>query len=658
MSLATAFAAEPGDGAFSGKLSADSALLSAAGTQVQGPRDWTVRRDPQALVFASPEGDLRAALLDLKAPDAAAAVREAWARYRPDEKHAVRVVTPRSARDGWDERKVFDYDTSPNERLALAATAMRRGEAWTVLIIDGTEQAAEKRRAALSLITASLRPSGYVRESFAGREPRALTEERIGELRDFLQQAMKDAQVPGVGFAVLEQGRIVYEGGLGVRELGKAPPVDAHTLFMAASNTKGMSTLLLSTLADEGKLRWEQPVVELYPAFRLGDDATTRQVQVRHLVCACTGLPRQDFEWLFEYRNVTPAQSVAMLSTNKPTSAFGEVFQYNNLMASAAGYIGGHLVHPGMELGKAYDMAMTERIFKPLGMNDTTFDMARALRGNHASPHGRNLNNKAVVLPMDLNYSVVPHRPAGGVWTSAHDFVRYVQLEAKKGMLSDGRQLVSADNVLKRREPQVAAGENASYGMGLFAQKAWGIPVVSHGGSLFGYKSDFYLLPETGTGVILLTNSDDGWKLQRPLLRRLLEVLYDGKPEAQEDVRVAVQREIAEMDELRGRQSLPVPADAMALLAGSYRSAELGSLVVKRSGKDVVFDVGEWRSAVGYHRNDDGSTSFTAIDPAMAGLELVAEKRNGKRTLIARDGQHEYVFEEVSGPSAKGRTKP
>lgn len=658
LSLAFAHAAETPDGAFAGKLAADKPLLTATGTQVTGPRDWTVRRDPQALVLVAPEGDMKVALLDLKAADATAAIKEAWARYRPDEKHALRIMTARSAREGWDEKQVADYDTTPNERLVIEVVAARRGEDWTVMIIDGSEQAAEKRGAALGLLGKSLRPSGYVPESFAGRTPHPLDAARIAQLRDFLQQAIKDAQIPGAGFAVMEQGRIVYEGGVGVRELGKPTPVDEHTLFMAASNTKGMSTLLLSTLADEGKLRWDQPVIELYPSFRLGDDATTRQVQVHHLVCACTGLPRQDMEWLFEYKNTTPAQSIGMLATNKPTSGFGEVFQYNNLMASAAGYIGGHLIYPKLELGKAYDKAMSERIFQPLGMNDTTFDMARALRGNHASPHGRDLYNKTVVMQMNINYAVVPHRPAGGAWTSAHDFIRYVQLEALQGKLPDGRQLVSAANILKRREPQVAEGEDAFYGMGLSTEKAWGVPVVSHGGSLDGYKSNFYLLPETGTGVVLLTNSEDGYRLLRPTLRRLLEVLYDGKPEAQEDVRVAMQRDRAERDDVRSRQTLPVPADAMALLGGSYRSPELGRLTVRRVGKDVVFDVDEWKSPVGARHNDDGSTSFTMISPSMVGLELVADKRDGKRALVLRDSQHEYVFEEVSGVQGKARTKP
>src|SRR5438552_4868146 len=163
---------------------------------------------------------------------------------------------------------------------------------------------------------------------------------------------------------------------------------------MAASNTKGMTTLLLSELVDERKLKWDQPVIEVYPSFKLGDAETTKKVLVKHLVCACTGLPRQDLEWIFEFKNATPTSSLALLGTMQPTSPFGEVFQYSNLMASAAGYVGAHLYYPDRELGAAYDEAMEKMIFIPLGMTSTTFDMARAQKGNHASPHGDNVDGK------------------------------------------------------------------------------------------------------------------------------------------------------------------------------------------------------------------------------------------------------------------------
>jgi CubicO group peptidase (beta-lactamase class C family) len=449
-------------------------------------------------VLTPPEPDSHLAIVDLKAPDAASAVLAAWSAYRPDFKRPVKLMTPAPARDGWDERKNFDYETSPNERAVIGALAWRAGENWTVVILDGKEPTFEKRASQFGLIIQSLRPKGYNKESFAGRKALPLTAERIAELRSFVEASMKKLDIPGASLAFVDSGRVVYEAGLGVRELGRPERVDADTLFMAASNTKGMTTLLLARLVDQGKLRWDEPVVEAYPTFKLGDADVTRQVLVKHLICACTGLPRQDLEWIFEFKNATPETSLALLGTMQPTSKFGEVFQYSNLMASAAGYVGAHLYDPKSELGAAYDRAMQDLVFTPLGMNSTTFEMARALKANHASPHGDDVDGKPQVASMAFNYSVMPHRPAGGVWTSAHDLIKYVQLEIARGKLPDGTRLVSEPNILMRRQPQIATGEKQSYGMGLMEDKTWGVTVIHHGGALAGFKSDLMFLPEYG----------------------------------------------------------------------------------------------------------------------------------------------------------------
>jgi len=444
----------------------------------------------------------------------------------------------------------------------------------------------------------------------------------------------------------VDSGKVVFEGGFGVKELGKTAPVDENTLFMAASNTKGMTTLLLARLADEKKLKWDQPVTQLYPAFKLGDANTTKQVLVRHLVCACTGLPRQDFEWIFENKNATPASSLALLGTMQPTSKFGEVFQYSNLMASAAGYIGAHMYDPKAELGAAYDEAMQKKIFDPLGMSSTTFDMARALKGNHALPHGDTVDGQPSIASMDFNYSVMPHRPAGGVWTSAHDLVRYVQLELNRGKLPDGKRLVSEENILMRRIPQIQTGEDQSYGMGLSIDCTWGVTVVHHGGSLAGYKSDLMLLPDQGIGAVILTNSDNGGMLLRPFMRRLLEVTFDGKPEAVGDVAGAASRHKAVLAKERERLVIPADGTEVAKLATRYASKSLGDLKVERGAGGIVFDFGEWKSAVASRKNDDGTISFITVDPTIDGFEFVVGAREGKRVLVVRDGQHEYVFTE------------
>jgi hypothetical protein len=240
----------------------------------------------------------------------------------------------------------------------------------------------------------------------------------------------------------------------------------------------------------------------------------------------------------------------------------------------------------------------------------------------------------------------MPHRPAGGVWTSAHDLIRYVQLELALGKLPNGQHLVSAENLLVRRAPQIAVGEDQTYGMGLMVDKTYGVPLVHHGGSMAGYKSDIYFLPNSGIGAVLLTNSDNGGMLLRPFMRRLQEVVFDGKPEAAADVVAAAARHKAVLVKERERLTAPPEPSLVSKLAARYTSKELGELYVLNKDGVTTFDFGEWKSAIASRKNDDGTTSFITIDPTNDGFEFVAGERGGKRVLIIRDGQHEYVFTE------------
>jgi len=305
---------------------------------------------------------------------------------------------------------------------------------------------------------------------------------------------------------------------------------------------------------------------------------------------------------------------------------------------------------PGQELGAGYDEAMRSRVFEPLGMTHTTFDFPTALSGNLASPHGDDVDGKTVVAPMDLNYSVVPVRPAGGMWTSVRDLSRYVQMELALGELPGGTRLVSKESLQERRRGQVPTGEDTAYGMGLVVNTHYGIPVVSHGGSLFGYKSDMIFLPDHGVGAVILTNSDTGAYLTGPFGRRLLEVLFDGKPEAVEQAKVAVAQRAAALAKRRERLVVPADAADAGKLAARYSCPELGALRVRAQDGATIFDFGKWSSAVASRRNDDGTTSFISIDPTVGGFTFVVGERDGKRTLIIRDAQHEYAFVESFSP--------
>jgi hypothetical protein len=96
------------------------------------------------------------------------------------------------------------------------------------------------------------------------------------------------------------------------------------------------------------------------------------------------------------------------------------------------------------------------------------------------------------------------------------------------------------------------------------------------------------------------------------------------------------------------RKLITVPADpALAgKLAAHYHNDALGDIAVTHEHGKTYFDVGEFKSEVASRQNPDGSVSFVTIAPGGMGLEVVVGTGTGKRTLIGRDAQHEYVFEE------------
>ncbi len=614
--------------------------------------------------LVAPEGDATIAIVDVDASSADDAVAKGWAAVRPGFGRKLKLSTPRPARNGWVDQRYYEYETSPNEKATVFALARHSsvapGTAWVAIVVEASEATMEKRGAPLSQMLASLRPAGYQRESLAGRTPHPLDAARVERLKAFVADGMRQLDVPGVGLSFIDRGadgssRVVWEGGLGVKTQGRPDPVDAHTVFIAASNTKAMTTLLLAQAVDAGKLRWDEPVVEAYPAFRLADPDVTRQVLIKHLVCACTGVPRQDLDWLFGYRSRTPASTFEMLGQMKPTSGFGEVFQYSNLMVGAAGYIAAAQFLPGQEPGAAYDRAMHDHVFAPLGMDDTTFDFARVLKSNHASPHADTIDATTRLQPMGLNYAIVSARPAGGLWTSPHDFSRFVLMELAKGRTVDGTAIVSEANLMERRKPQVVVSEDVHYGMGLFVDRHLDIEIVSHGGDLAGYHSNMIWLPEYGIGATILTNADSGVLLRGPFLRKMLEVLFDAQPEADEQLAVSAANHVAEIRKERERMVVPADRVATAALARRYTNPALGGLVVTRAAGQVAFDFGDWKSRVASRRNDDGTTSFLTIDPGFVGFEFVAGSGDGRRRLTLRDAQHEYVFVEQSPAAVAAR---
>jgi len=151
-------------------------------------------------------------------------------------------------------------------------------------------------------------------------------------------------------------------------------------------------------------------------------------------------------------------------------------------------------------------------------------------------------------------------------------------------------------------------------------------------------------LPEQQVGAVILTNGDPGWLIRSVFRRKLLEVLFDGRPEA--DASMAAQAKAYYDDRAGTRKLLSVPADpkVVAGLAEHYSNAALGDITVKKQGAAAVFDFGEWASEVASKANPDGTVSLYTTAPGLDGIEFVVGKDGAKHTLTLRDGQHVYVM--------------
>ncbi|HEU0017910.1 MAG TPA: serine hydrolase domain-containing protein, partial [Methyloceanibacter sp.] len=246
--VASADAGQPASvsSSVSATAEADTPQMLPNGTRFVTPKGWSIRSDGGSIILGAPERDSHIAIVDGGTGDAAALVA-AWATYRPGFSATTRGAD-RPAREGWDQTILYQYESPAGESREVSALALRKGERWTIVIRDISEAVAERRDAQLEVIFNSLLPEGYERETFAGRPAHRLDAARIAQLTELIEIAREEYDIPGVALGLIQDGEVVFEGGFGVRELGRPDPVDADTLFNIASNGKALTTLMLAKL--------------------------------------------------------------------------------------------------------------------------------------------------------------------------------------------------------------------------------------------------------------------------------------------------------------------------------------------------------------------------------------------------------------------------
>src|SRR5215211_2477450 len=198
----------------------------------------------------------------------------------------------------------------------------------------------------------------------------------------YVANALVAFDTPGAAVAVVKDGRVVLAKGYGLRHLGERAPVDAHTLFQIASNTKAFTTAALAMLVDEGKLAWDDPVTKHLPWFQLSDAYVTRELTVRDLLTHRSGLGLGAGDLLWYHSTLGREEIVRRLKAISPTASFRSRYAYDNVLYVAAGE-----VIPAVT-GQSWEDFVRRRIFEPLGMTEARVTARSVAPGdNFATAH-------------------------------------------------------------------------------------------------------------------------------------------------------------------------------------------------------------------------------------------------------------------------------
>jgi CubicO group peptidase (beta-lactamase class C family) len=433
-------------------------------------------------------------------------------------------------------------------------------------------------------------------------------------------EALAVWEVPGAAVTAVTRDRVILLKGYGLRQLGTDHPVTPDTVFPLASCTKAFTSALLAMLVDEGKLHWDDHVRKHWPEFRLADPLADAAVTLRDLLTHRTGLASHDFLW---YRSPLSMEELVRRAGRLPLErSFRSVFQYQSVMVTAAGLAAGRAG------GAPWEDLVRRRIFTPLGMasaRGTTPPPEEA--PDLAMPHRPDRAGRLRAIPW---YVQARPNPAGSIHASARDLVGWLQFQLAGGEYR-GRRLVSAAALAETHTPQFALRIDGpvrlanpdtllmSYGLGWLVQDYRGHLLVSHAGTIDGFRAHVTLLPKDGYAVAILSNRHHT-RMNLALSNTLADRLLGLPPKDwHAHLRDAVRREEqAARDERARRDQVRRPGShpprPLADYAGVFEHPAYGQARVSVHDGRLFWEWSGFRGPLGHHHDDTFVFEDQALD--------------------------------------------
>lgn len=411
----------------------------------------------------------------------------------------------------------------------------------------------------------------------------------------YVESVQKAFNVPGVAVAVVKDGKVVLAKGYGVQNITAKEKVNAETNFSIASNSKAFTATALGILVDEGKLQWNDRVIDYLPWFRLSDPYVTNELRITDLLVHRSGLGLGAGDLLIWPTNTYSYKEVVKRLRNVPlATSFRSTYAYDNVLYLVAGEV--------IEAvsGMAWGEFVQKKILDKLGMHNTTVTYFDAVKkGNAATPHGE-INT--IVRPVAASDSDKTN-PAASINSNAEDIAQWMICQLDSGKISGGERLFSAATAKNlwtlvtpipvapaRKELAPLQANFAGYGLGFFLRDFRGKKLVWHTGGLSGMVSLVAMIPELRLGVAVFTNQEQsgafysiGYRVLDAYLNENFDWLagYKAMKARSDSMTAAAEKKTASL-----RDSLSHPSLPLEKYAGMYRDAWYGDIsITMKEGK-------------------------------------------------------------------------
>jgi CubicO group peptidase (beta-lactamase class C family) len=437
------------------------------------------------------------------------------------------------------------------------------------------------------------------------------------ELEKVTLEELKETNTPGAAVAVVSGDRLVFAKGFGVANIETGTPATPDTLFRIGSVTKMFTAAVLVTLAEERQIELHAPIGR----YVKGLDSKLSQITAHQLMSHTAGMTDESPSDYGSHDDPALAAFVRSLKDDQFFTEPGEIFSYSNPGFDVAGFL---IEEVG---GKPYADQMVERLFRPLGMNRTTFRPTMAM--TYPLSQGHDASEKAkptVIRPFGDN---VAGWPDGFMFSSVNDLARFAIAFMDGGKI-DGKQVLTTSVITKLSTPYADIHsrfgfENGRYGYGLFVHDHRGVRVIWHAGLIPGFGALLQMVPTERFAVIVLANKS-GSLLNRTA-EKAMELMLPLKAKT----------------EAKPKQALAISEAEISEYVGTYtnkpESAEIlmkeGRLVLERENSEFpITKIGKYRFSIIKPRESE-PTEFVLVRAADGKTEYLHIGRHALKKVQA-----------------------